>query len=1290
MKGYAKPHSLRFFVLVVLGVSLAFFSLIFFSIFHATMPEMLLRAENKYLTEQIDVVSGLLEAARRNTYMMADDTAVWDETVAFVQGANPDFIKKNWPDTSPLHAYGFNFLIIKDKDGNDAYAEFYDHLNETPLPVPEGFSNALNDIAREVLARYSEPDWTPGSIEDQGKCGIFFFKGVPYGVSVMPVMMTREAGDPVGTVALGTILTNAYFQNLTHSRRSAFSLINAADSGLLQQAGFHHESNERVSITLPLDDLAGNKMLLLMSEDRTIYRDGKAVLSRAEMLFIVAMLLLFTALYFVVNRRMIRPVEQLSRDVENVSAAGSIEEARYASVKEFSSLAAAINRMITGLNQSKVSIDVLRNILNGIDAHVHVTAPDTDTLLFVNDTMAARAGVQGDPVGQKCWNVLQPGQTERCPDCPREMLSADPDTVIVRESLNPLTGRHFRITDRMIEWSAQKLAHLQYSVDITDIKDTESSLKKRLEQQELMSSMAQSFISATDMLTLISEALRMAGEFMNVGKILLARHNEATETLDGAFEWYHPQQDLFRPEKTSLPFAPGFLEYDAFITRKLPYLAYDDITDMEEFRYAASHGIKSVIGVPVTVFGKFWGMLSFDECERPRHWEASDIHLVVLIGSIISGVISRSITEEKLVRMSSIVNSSPQYISYVTPEGQFEYFNQGALDLSGYSAEELKEHGIARLFDEATRQRIFSDIIPRILREEFSTFELPLIRKDGETRIMSFCSFVTDFKHVGIGSIATDITEQRKLEQELLAAKELAEKSNSAKSEFLSRMSHEMRTPLNAVIGMTTIARSSDDPGKKEYCLEKIDDASKHLLGVINDILDMSKIEANKFELSYTEFDIEAMLLRVLNVVNFRIAEKQQTLVVKLDPDMPSSLISDDQRLAQVIANLLSNAVKFTPEHGTVTLSVNVLSDDNGFCTLQVSVSDTGIGIPPDQQARLFHSFEQADGGIARKYGGTGLGLSISRSIVEMMGGSIWVNSELDKGATFTFTIKAQRGSATRTGALASGVNWETLRVLVVDDAPEVREYFAGIARAIGLSCSLAASGAEACACLEENRDTPFDIIFVDWQMPGMDGLELTRRIRKTYGSRAVVVMIAATEWELIEQEAKAAGVDRFMQKPLFSSLIVDCINKCLGPNQLPANTRQNPGTGRRFDGHRILIAEDIEINREIVISLLQPTGLELDCAENGEEAFRMFRDNPGRYSMIFMDIHMPEVDGYEATRRIRGLDRPEARNIPIVAMTANVFREDIERCLAAGMNDHIGKPMDLAEVFDKLNKYLR
>jgi signal transduction histidine kinase/DNA-binding response OmpR family regulator len=647
--------------------------------------------------------------------------------------------------------------------------------------------------------------------------------------------------------------------------------------------------------------------------------------------------------------------------------------------------------------------------------------------------------------------------------------------------------------------------------------------------------------------------------------------------------------------------------------------------------------------------------------------------------------------------------------------------------------------------------------------------------------------------------------------------KDAAEAASRSKSDFLSNMSHEIRTPINAIMGMTAIGKSAGEIGRKDYAFEKIGDASTHLLGVINDILDMSKIEANKLELYSSEFNFEKMLQKVVSIINFRVDEKRQDFTVHIDSLVPRNLVGDDQRLSQVIVNLLTNAVKFTPEKGSIHLGASLLGEERGQCTLRIKVTDTGIGISEDQQALLFTSYQQADSSTSRNFGGTGLGLAISKRIVEMMGGNIWIESELGKGSTFAFTIQAARGAETpRQGIYARGAGrgggGGDIRLMAVDDAPDILEYFQEIASGLRVSCDTARGAEEARRLIERNG--AYDIYFVDWRMPGIDGVELARIIKSMGADASVVVMISAAELGGVEAEARAAGVDKFLPKPLFPSMIEDCINECLGGSAAPGGGEGGAGarggesaggagkaggenvgkaggggaggaggaggesagsagkaggggegageasgkaggesarggSGDGFGGGgsaagrpegsaanaasaesakraagvesaasggesaaegegasesaggggasgaaaraecgRILLVEDIEVNREIVKALLEPVSPLIDCAEDGEQALEIYGRSPDAYAIIFMDVQMPVMDGYEATRRIRALASPRARSVPIVAMTANVFREDIEKCLESGMDDHVSKPLDLGELHAVLGKY--
>ncbi|MDR2478473.1 MAG: response regulator [Treponema sp.] len=642
-----------------------------------------------------------------------------------------------------------------------------------------------------------------------------------------------------------------------------------------------------------------------------------------------------------------------------------------------------------------------------------------------------------------------------------------------------------------------------------------------------------------------------------------------------------------------------------------------------------------------------------------------------------------------------LLSNSPSIILFFDKNGRIVFCSQAFLNLLGVDGDEvngrLLTDALNGLYEQCLIDTLSEHLAEVLTSNNSCSLTVEAGRDEGRRKYIIYFTPMTNQEGGGEGAMLwfQDVTE-------IEYAREAAERASAAKSEFLSNMSHEMRTPMNAIIGMTAIAKNSDTVERKDYCLKKIEDASTHLLGVINDILDMSKIEANKLELSCESFSFEKMIQKVVNVINFRVDEKHQMFAVNLDNTIPNALTGDDQRLAQIITNLLSNAVKFTPEGGRVRLDAKLKGEEAGVFTVQVAVSDTGIGISADQQARLFRSFQQADSSTSRKFGGTGLGLAISKRLVEMMGGEIWIESEPGKGATFVFTFRAERGVDKNRSLLSPNISWNNVRVLAVDDSPDTLEYFRLAASQLNISCDTAASGDAALDLIAKNG--LYDIYFIDWKMPGMNGIEAAARIKEqSAGKPSMVIMISAAEWSMIEADAKNAGVNRFLQKPLFHSDLVDCLNECFG---MPPDVEQETASKKDdFSRFTILLAEDVEINREIVLALLEPTRLKIECAANGAEAVKMVEAAVRPYDMIFMDVQMPEMDGYEATRKIRALEKERreqagpaasAPDIPIIAMTANVFREDVEKCLKAGMNDHVGKPLDFDEVLKKLRVHLR
>lgn len=937
------------------------------------------------------------------------------------------------------------------------------------------------------------------------------------------------------------------------------------------------------------------------------------------------------------------------------------------------------------------SIKVLKNILNGMDAFIYVSDPETDEILFMNDRMKKHFALEdNDGIGYICWKVLQKDFKERCSFCPIFKLNKAPGAYVEWEEHNTVSNRYYKNTDSFIDWVDGRKVHLQCSIDITQSKNDEQMLQKQIKQQELMSSISKKFISGEDINIQINNAIHLAGKFTLTDIVKFYRYNKNDQSVELLNIW--TESVNASSETKTVNFKAGNELYDAFIGSDEKILVIDDVDADSRFPFAQSIGVKAFIAVPVMIADEFSGFIIFDNFSK-KSWSEVDIQLAKFLSSILSASIIRINAETSLVKMSAIVENSLNYISCMNVDGNFTYVNPAMSKITGYSREELMQHGMGILNKDNAASSPRRDIVLKLSENGFHTFENVITTKSGDKRSMLMSLFFINEAKTEVGCIATDLTEQRRLEKEIIQSKETAEKASMAKGEFLARMSHEIRTPINAIMGMTTIAKNASDVEKKDYCLEKIDVASMHLLGIINDILDMSKIEANKLELVENEFNLERMIENVVSVVNFRIEQKNQNLIINISCGVPKNIIGDEMRLNQVIMNLLTNAVKFTPESGTIKLNVTNIAQEGTQIILKFEVQDTGIGISKEQQLKLFKSFEQADGSISRKFGGTGLGLAISKRIVGLMNGNISVESELGKGATFSFTIKVRKGEKQTETKINSDINLENMRILAVDDAEEIRYYFLNIMEKFSIQCDVAASGEEALALIKRNNKNPYNVIFIDWMMPKMDGIELAREIKKNDSGNCVIIMISTVKWAEIEEKAISAGVNSFIGKPLFPSAIINIINESFSGGVMlntknTANSMQ-PDKKPNYEGKCILVAEDTEINREIIKAFLQNTKVKIDFAENGIEAVEMFKAAPDKYGLILMDVQMPKMDGLEATRHIRAIGTARAKNIPIIALTANVFNEDIKECLDAGMNSHIGKPIDMNSMFVTLKKYM-
>ena len=534
--------------------------------------------------------------------------------------------------------------------------------------------------------------------------------------------------------------------------------------------------------------------------------------------------------------------------------------------------------------------------------------------------------------------------------------------------------------------------------------------------------------------------------------------------------------------------------------------------------------------------------------------------------------------------------------------------------------------------------------------------------------------------------INDELKRQQKILQDALL---VAQKANDAKRDFLSRMSHEIRTPMNAIIGMSAVAFNYlDDKKRTADCLSKITFSSKHLLMLLNDVLDMSKIENGKLNIRQELFDLKNLVTSLADI-NYGLATaKGLAFEIVISGFKDELLLGDSMRVNQILLNLLSNAIKFTPKGGSVRLEIRMLRSASDKIWLRFIVKDSGIGMKKEFLEHLYEPFEQADNGIARKYGGTGLGMAITKNLVAIMDGTIEVESQEGAGTTFMVDLPFGVSKVDKKTA----AEMEEMRVLVVDDDNDTCEHAAVLLKGMGVNVDWALNGFEAIekvrsACEDDGRC--YDVCFIDWCMPELDGIETARRMRRYVGPDVLIIIISAYDWSGIEEQAKAAGVNAFIAKPFFASNLYNTLLTVSRKPELGFSAVGNKET-YDFGGKKVLLVEDNELNMEIASELLKFVNLQVEHAENGKVAVDIFRNSKEKeYALIFMDIQMPLMNGYDAARCIRSSEHPAAGTIPIIAMTANAFNDDVQAAFDAGMNGHLAKPIDVEVLYKTIARYI-
>ena len=650
-------------------------------------------------------------------------------------------------------------------------------------------------------------------------------------------------------------------------------------------------------------------------------------------------------------------------------------------------------------------------------------------------------------------------------------------------------------------------------------------------------------------------------------------------------------------------------------------------------------------------------------------------------------------------RTRLILDSTDEGIYGMAPDGRITFVNTATCRLLGFTPEEMvgqqahplihhhRPDGSVYPVEECPMRAAAQRGEVRRVDDEF------LWCKDGRGFPVEYGTtpIVKDGKILGAVVSFIDITLRKQQEAEILAAKQKAEEATQMKSMFLANMSHEIRTPMNAIIGLSHLALKTQLTPKQRDYVGKVHNAGTSLLAVINDILDFSKIEAGKLELETTDFKLDEVITSVTTLTAQKAHEKGLEFLAHVEPGIPDYLLGDPLRLGQILTNFVNNAVKFT-EHGEIRLNIGLLERTGEKVQLKFSVRDTGIGMTKEQAAKLFQPFTQADMSTTRKHGGTGLGLTICRRLVELMGGRIWLESEPGVGSTFSFTVWLGVGHAHGTGKIVPERLAE-LRVLVVDDNPTACEILREPLSTVARKVDVATSGKEAIAAIQQHDPSEaYDIVFMDWRMPGMDGLQASRHIKsdETLTHQPAIVLVTAFGREEVREEAERLQLDGFLVKPVTKSMIVDTlVNVFAHASDEAASTAEAAHTAS-LQGARILLTEDNDINQQIAVELLEGAGATVKVANHGREAVEILSNGPQPppFDVVLMDLQMPEMDGYQATARLRG--DPRFGSLPIIAMTAHATIEERQHCLAAGMNDHISKPIDPAVLFETVGRFYK
>jgi PAS domain S-box-containing protein len=923
-----------------------------------------------------------------------------------------------------------------------------------------------------------------------------------------------------------------------------------------------------------------------------------------------------------------------------------------------------------------------------------------NSIIGMDVTQLVVAGLDGITT---CLNDLAEGAQSVTHEC--VYLRGDGSTVIVEVTAVPMTHRG-------------EDSVLVFARDTTVRKQAEEATDYRARFYDLVSDISTGFINIEpDRVDEgVDRALKLVGSFVNADRAYVFEFSEGGDLMSNTHEWV-PIAAMSRKavfdstEVTKYPFIVETLARQDEVL--IDNVDHDERLSERERSSLHEAGVKSIVAVPMTWRGQMIGFLGFDSITRTSAWGPEAVNLLRMAAYAIVNALERKRTNIEVRRLTTALEQSPVGVAMTDAQGNIEYVNQRFMQLTGYSLRELKGKNPRILKSGLTPDATYGVLWATITAGKEWQGEFVNLRKDGTTYWASASiSPIKNYDGVTTHYVCAqeDVTAIKAAEEALQSSMRAAEDANRAKSEFLASMSHEIRTPMNAIIGMAELLEETELSNQQRRYVDIFKSAGESLLVLINDVLDLSKIEAGKLEVESVPFDLADVVEKTVSVLGIRAREKDIELLSRIAPGTPTKIKGDPDRLRQVLTNLVGNAIKFT-DVGQVLVTVENTGDTNrvhdGF-NLAVSVADTGIGIPPDKQQAVFESFTQADSSTTRRFGGTGLGLTISRRLVELMGGRIGLTSIEGEGATFHFTIPVSRVDASLVPEGPELARLDGLRVLVVDDNATnrliVREMLAGWGSLGGEAEDGPHGLDELTRAAKEGR--AYDVVVLDNRMPGMDGLQLLSLIRQDPVLRDTGIVMLSSDVISLSGKLRALGVTDYLMKPVKRADLHEAIATAAAARgaavvaaataTAPAAVAGAPAPETPEAGEsrvekaplNLLLVEDSEDNRFLMLAHLGKTPHQVTVAENGVEAVAAFEAAETPFDLILMDMQMPVMDGYEATRRIRELESPAGKHTAIVALTAFALKEEVKKSLDAGCDDHLTKPIKKQVLLEALERY--